>query len=987
MVNQPELTTDDTVKLTTEEIDMLQSLLDAHDRGGFYMAYNAMTDSGEAGLQSRIATFTGLAGGAAMVANRIVQETAPGYPGIYVLSQNVAQSGMDAIKSANDLSAGKITDDVFFKSAAAAWKDAGYPEYFPGNLLTGTLTAVGDIASAVGSAFQINWGSLEDTPENAAALAQSTRDAVDDVKQLFSPGAWAAFAATLLANQVGKSESDMGGYTKIAGPNGYDIYVDGNGHVGATINADYNDALALAGFATITTAFALVPGGTLLLRELGKQIAEIVHPPQYGSITPSHYTEFYTGGFNGDTHSVSGPTAEPDRPVWHEATTSNADVLFTEAGSVSGDGGDDVLFGGGGDNTLNGDAGNDIIWGRGGADKLDGGAGDDVLRGGAGGDYIKGGEGDDVLDGGDINIPAAQDNAADVLDGGEGNDYLYGGGGNDTLVGGDGADKLYGGADADVLVIGNIDGVNAPGSVTGSEVMEGGAGTDYLVVTGAVGDTVKVGKGDAQDRLLIHSDFLGLPNAGGGKIGMFALLGGIFEATPYDLDGVELLTDYNEDSNLFTDSNGEYRVYYYTAGSYNGTELSHHTLFSDAPFVIEYRKYASNGQLNIRLLGQNEDYSSDYSSTPDDTTRPVLQTITIKNFSEGDYGIMLPDVFLPYGSLNEGFYYGGVPYNFDGSVLEARDAAAKAISDTALAYSLTSDGTFQGAGLRAALTTSPTVDAVNLKIAIDGKDGADTLRGNDVAEVISGDTGNDTLYGNGGGDSINGGEGTDRMIGGSGADRFDGGSGVDTVDYRTSKAGVVIDLVAGTGSGGDATGDSIVFVENVAGSQHADTIRGDDALNRLQGFDGADKLFGGGGNDRLIGGLDADVLEGGTGTDVVDYSASSVGVLINLAAGTGLLGDAAGDMLIAIENVDGSAFGDVMTGDAGINRLNGLAGNDTLNGMAGNDYLVGDLGNDSMTGGAGADVFVFAARSGHDVISDFWAGPHRPGAIHGATVC
>jgi hypothetical protein len=31
--------------LSTEEQKVLQDFLDAHDRGGFYMAYSAMTDS------------------------------------------------------------------------------------------------------------------------------------------------------------------------------------------------------------------------------------------------------------------------------------------------------------------------------------------------------------------------------------------------------------------------------------------------------------------------------------------------------------------------------------------------------------------------------------------------------------------------------------------------------------------------------------------------------------------------------------------------------------------------------------------------------------------------------------------------------------------------------------------------------------------------------------------------------------------------------
>jgi hypothetical protein len=79
MVDEPELTNDRRVKLTTVETDMLQLLLDAHDRGGFYMAYNAMTDSAEAGLQSRIATFSGNYGGITVTLHLILLTTASNY--------------------------------------------------------------------------------------------------------------------------------------------------------------------------------------------------------------------------------------------------------------------------------------------------------------------------------------------------------------------------------------------------------------------------------------------------------------------------------------------------------------------------------------------------------------------------------------------------------------------------------------------------------------------------------------------------------------------------------------------------------------------------------------------------------------------------------------------------------------------------------------------------------------------------------------------
>jgi len=56
-----------------------------------------------------------------------------------------------------------------------------------------------------------------------------------------------------------------------------------------------------------------------------------------------------------------------------------------------------------------------------------------------------------------------------------------------------------------------------------------------------------------------------------------------------------------------------------------------------------------------------------------------------------------------------------------------------------------------------------------------------------------------------------------------------------------------------------------------------------------------------------------------------------------------------------IENADGSAFADLITGNEFNNTLNGGDGNDTLNGGDGNDTLNGGDGNDSMNGGDGND--------------------------------
>ena len=70
---------------------------------------------------------------------------------------------------------------------------------------------------------------------------------------------------------------------------------------------------------------------------------------------------------------------------------------------------------------------------------------------------------------------------------------------------------------------------------------------------------------------------------------------------------------------------------------------------------------------------------------------------------------------------------------------------------------------------------------------------------------------------------------------------------------------------------------------------------------------------------------------------------------MNLATGTGLGGDAGGDVLSGVENVIGSKFSDVLTGSAEANSLNGDEGDDFLQGAGGSDTLIGGSGVDTAS--------------------------------------
>ena len=236
--------------------------------------------------------------------------------------------------------------------------------------------------------------------------------------------------------------------------------------------------------------------------------------------------------------------------------------------------------------------------------------------------------------------------------------------------------------------------------------------------------------------------------------------------------------------------------------------------------------------------------------------------------------------------------------------------------------------------------------------------------------------GADTIFGFGGNDTIFGLGGNDLIKGGGGADMINGGSGTDTANYSDSNEGVVVSLVSGEGFGGTAEGDTLTSIENLTGSAYADFLVGNDGNNVLTGLEGNDTLKGGGGadtlygdsgNDTLKGGGGADTLNGGSGVDTASYSESSAGVFVSLYHDVADYGDATGDELNSIENVTGSAFGDDLWGNDGVNVLRGNAGDDSMKGFGGNDTLYGGADDDDLYGMDGADTLY--GENGNDVLN------------------
>jgi serralysin len=126
------------------------------------------------------------------------------------------------------------------------------------------------------------------------------------------------------------------------------------------------------------------------------------------------------------------------------------------------------------------------------------------------------------------------------------------------------------------------------------------------------------------------------------------------------------------------------------------------------------------------------------------------------------------------------------------------------------------------------------------------------LRGGDGDDTIDASSGHDRVDGGAGDDNLIGGAGDDFVLGGAGADRLSGGGGADTADYSASSSGVIVNLQSGATSGGDAQGDMLTSIENLAGSAFGDTLYGNGSANTLNGGGGADILSGGAANDRFV---------------------------------------------------------------------------------------------------------------------------------------
>ncbi len=595
------------------------------------------------------------------------------------------------------------------------------------------------------------------------------------------------------------------------------------------------------------------------------------------------------------------------------------------------------------------------------ADYVLAGAGNDTVNSGLGNDIVYGGSGNDVVNAGTGNDSVYGDDGNDSLDGSSGNDSLYGGAGDDTLSGGTATTvTTYTPVYTEVTAaLQSVAGTNGRPNFTVNTVSG-----DNDLTTGTSGTLTGFRLGNT-DAVETHTHTASSQLAGG-QILFNAINGN--ETLTIVIDGVTInlntaiasgMVTFNGNAVYAINASGQViRIGSGASSTTNGTltiNLPYTTLgltsggtTTGTAAGLYYEYYANTNPLNVAAEVAGDDYLS--GGLGNDSLLGYDGNDTLF----GDDGNDTLDGGNGNDSLNGGIgndFLLGLAGNDTLSGGDGRDslqggADADSLTGDAgddLLYGGDGNDTLDGGADNDTLYGDAGTDSLL------GGTGHDSLFGGDGNDTLDGGADNDTLYGDAANDSLLGGTGNDSLFGGDGNDTLDGGADNDTLH-------------------GDAGTDSLLGAaghDSQFGGVGNDTLSGGDGNDSLDGGTEADSLSGDAGNDTLNGGAGADLLYGGAGMDYADYAGSGAAVTVNLTAGTGLGGDAAGDVLSGIDGIFGSAFDDTLLGydgegtlpgDLWTNVLYGAAGNDSIDGRAGSDSLYGGTGNDTVIGGAGNDL-------------------------------
>ncbi|KZK81756.1 Bifunctional hemolysin/adenylate cyclase precursor [Pseudovibrio sp. W64] len=536
-----------------------------------------------------------------------------------------------------------------------------------------------------------------------------------------------------------------------------------------------------------------MPAGQLQIANMGKHIErfEFADGTTLSKIEVLNDGRVELTGTDGDDKISAGDLAERinggegEDTVRYLLSSASVTVNLSDQSQNSGDAaGDEYIsieniigtdtYG----DTLTGDVGDNILWGYGGDDALYGGEGRDYLFGGAGADHLDGGTGSDIAyyhasDAG-VTINLAEGTAiggyatGDVLvniesiEGSHYDDVLIGDSNNNALYAQNGLDRLYGGEGDDTL--------NAYGS--GADYLDGGEGEDavryrwsHAAVTVNLSDQSQ-NAGDAAG-----DEYISIENVIGTDSYSDTLIGNAGDNKLWGLGGDDALFGGEGNDSLYGGAGADH------LDGGNGSDL------------VDYSE--SDAGVTINLA---EDTASGGYATGD-----ILVSIETIGGSHHD------DLLIGDSNHNSLYARSGIDRLYGGKG-----------NDTLNAYGLGADYLDGGEGTDTVrYYWSKTAVTVNLAdqsqnagdAAGDEYISIENIMGTDAhGDVLTGDAGDNSIWAYGGDDQLNGGRGNDVLTGGSGSDTF-----VFSGDDFGND--VITDFVVGGGSDDVVRLDSDVFAD------------------------------------------------------------------------------------------------------------------------------------------------------------------------------
>ncbi len=676
-----------------------------------------------------------------------------------------------------------------------------------------------------------------------------------------------------------------------------------------------------------------------------------------------------TGGAGNDSYVVQNTTDVIVEEAGEGIDSVQSSATYALSGNV-----ENLALTGSADINATGNVLANTIVGNSGANVLDGGAGADAMSGGAGNDtYIVDNAGDSVIESSgagtdtvyasvshtlSANVEHLTLTGADSING-TGNDL------NNTLVGNESSNQLLGLAGNDTLTANGGNDLLDGG--TGADTMTGGTGDDTYIVDNAADlvlenadEGIESVQSSVTYTLTTNVENLTLTGAaninGTGNTLDNIIIGNTANNVLSGLAGNDTLTGNAGNDTL----DGGLDADSLTGGQGNDTYVVDNVGDQVTEALNEGTDLVQSS-ITYTLTDNVENLTLTGTANIDGTGNTLANTIV------GNSGTNTLDGGMGADSMSGGA--GNDTYIVD----NAGDVVTEALNaGTDIVYS--------------SVTHTLSANVENLTLT-----GAGNVNGtgNTLNNIILGNESNNQLFGLGGNDTLIASTGSDLLDGGTGADAMAGNAGNDT--YVVDDAGDSV--TENTDEGVDSVQASISYtltanVENLTltgagningtGNVLDNVIVGNSGNNVLSGLAGSDSLTGNVGNDTLDGGLDADTMAGGQGNDsyVVDNAGDLVTEALN--EGTDLVQSsitytltANTDNLTLTGTADldgtGNVLANVITGNTGANILDGGAGSDTIVAGAGNDTVIGGDGNDSLSGEAGNDTMT--GDAGNDTLN------------------